>query len=95
VWEIAVLVDKGFIELDLSVAAWVDRFVGRPGMEAVPFDHKAAALAYNLGDLDHRDPVDRLLIGSAIGLACPLVTHDDRIRRFARGRGKQIGFTVA
>jgi PIN domain nuclease of toxin-antitoxin system len=94
-WEIAVLVDKGFIELDLSVAAWVDRFVGRPGMEAISLDHKAAALAYNLGDLDHRDPADRLLIASAIGLVCPLVTHDDRIRRFARGRGKQLGFTVA
>jgi PIN domain nuclease of toxin-antitoxin system len=94
-WEIAVLVDKGFIELDLAVTAWVDRFVDRPGMEAVSLDHKAAALAYNLGDLDHRDPADRLLIATAIGLGCPLVTHDDRIRRFAKGRGKQLGFAVA
>ena len=94
-WEIAVLVDKGFIELDLPVAAWIDRFVGKPGLEALPFDHKAAALAYNLGDLDHRDPADRLLIASAIGLGCALITHDDRIRRFAKGRGRQLGFTVA
>lgn len=95
VWEIALLVDKELIELDLPVAAWVDRFVGRPGLEALSLDYKAAALAYNLGDLDHRDPADRLLIASAIGLGCPLVTHDDRIRRFAKGRGKQLGFTVA
>jgi PIN domain nuclease of toxin-antitoxin system len=95
VWEIAVLVDRGFIELDLPVAAWVDRFVGRPGMEAVPLDHKAATLAYNLADLDHRDPADRLLIATALGLGCPLITHDDRIRRFAKGRGKQLGFAVA
>jgi len=95
VWEIAVLVDKGFIELDLPVRAWVDRFFGRPGLEAVPLDHKAAALAHNLGDLDHRDPADRLLIATAIGLGCPLITHDGRIRRFAKGRGKQLGFTVA
>jgi PIN domain nuclease of toxin-antitoxin system len=88
-------VEKGFIELDLAVTAWVDRFVDRPGMEAVSLDHKAAALAYNLGDLDHRDPADRLLIATAIGLGCPLVTHDDRIRRFAKGRGKQLGFAVA
>lgn len=95
VWEIAVLVDKGFIELDLAVAGWVDRFVGRPGMEVVSLDHKAAALAYSLGDLDHRDPADRLLIATAIGLGCPLVTHDDRIRRLAKGRGRQLGFSVA
>ena len=94
-WEIAVLVDKGFIELDLPVAAWIDRFVGKPGLEVVPLDPKAAALGYNLGDLDHRDPADRLLIASAIGLGCALVTHDDRIRRFAKGRGRQLGFAVA
>ncbi|WP_428675002.1 type II toxin-antitoxin system VapC family toxin [Reyranella sp.] len=94
-WEIAVLVDKELIELDLPVAAWVDRFVGRPGLEALPLDHRAATLAYNLGNLDHRDPADRLLIASAIGLDCPLVTHDDRIRRFAKGHGKQLGFAVA
>jgi PIN domain nuclease of toxin-antitoxin system len=95
VWEIAVLVDKRFIELDLAVAAWVERFVGRPGIEALSLDHKAAALAYNLGDFDHRDPADRFLIATAIGHGCALVTHDDRIVRFAKGRGKQLGFVVA
>lgn len=95
VWEIALLVEKGFIELDLPVSAWVDRFLSSPGVAAMPLDHKAAALAYNLGDFDHRDPADRLLIASAIGRDCALVTHDDRIRRFARGRGKQIGLAVA
>jgi len=94
-WEIALLMDKGFVELDLPVAGWVDRFVSKPGLEAIPLDHKAAALAYNLSDLDRRDPADRLLIATAIGLGCPLVTHDHRIRRFAKGRGKQLGFAVA
>jgi PIN domain nuclease of toxin-antitoxin system len=95
VWEIAVLVDKGFIELDLPVDEWVTRFLDPPGLEAVPFDHVAAARAYRLHHLEHRDPADRLLIASAIGLGCPLVTHDDRIRRFARTRGRQYRFTIA
>jgi PIN domain nuclease of toxin-antitoxin system len=94
-WEIAVLVDKGLVELDLPVTAWVERFLGTPGLEAVSLDHKAAALAYNLADLEHRDPADRLLIASAIRLGCALVTHDHRIRRFAKGRGKQLGFAIA
>lgn len=95
VWEIAVLVDKGFIELDVPVEAWVARFLSRPGLAAVPLDHETAARAYQLHHLEHRDPADRLLIASAIGLDCPLVTHDDRIRRFARSRGRQYGFTIA
>lgn len=95
VWEIAILVDKGLVELDLPVTGWVDRFLGTPGLVALSLDHKAATLAYSLGDLEHRDPADRLLIASAIGLGCALVTHDNRIRRFAKGRGRQLGFTIA
>jgi PIN domain nuclease of toxin-antitoxin system len=63
-------------------------------LETVALDHAAAARAYNLHHLEHRDPADRLLIASAIGLGCPLVTHDDRIRRFARTRGRQYRFSV-
>lgn len=95
VWEIAVLVDRGFIELDLPVDGWVDRFLNRPGLAAVPLDHVTAALAYRLHHFEHRDPADRLLMATAIGLACPLVTLDKRIRRFARVRGSQYGFAVA
>jgi PIN domain nuclease of toxin-antitoxin system len=95
VWEIAMLVDKEEIELDLPVEAWVERFLDRPGLEAVPLDCSAAARAYGLHHLEHRDPADRLLVATAIGLECPLVTYDERIRRFARTRGRQYRFTVA
>lgn len=94
VWEIAMLVEKEAIELDLPVDAWVKRFLDRPGLVGVPLDHSAAARAYSLHHLEHRDPADRLLIASAICLECPLVTHDDRIRRFARTRGRQYGFSI-
>jgi PIN domain nuclease of toxin-antitoxin system len=42
----------------------------------------------------HRDPADRLLIASAIELACPLVTYDERILRFAAEYGRQHRFTA-
>lgn len=41
------LVNKGLIELDLPAFDWVERFVDRPGLEAVPLDHRTAALAYD------------------------------------------------
>jgi PIN domain nuclease of toxin-antitoxin system len=94
VWEIALLVDTRRIELDLPIEAWIARFVERPGVEALPLGHGAASQSYRLYQLEHRDPADRLLIASAIELACPLVTYDERILRFAAKYGRQYGFTA-
>jgi PIN domain nuclease of toxin-antitoxin system len=93
-WEIALLVDTGRISLDLPPDAWVDRFTGRPGTDAVPLTTRAASRAYNLHHLPHRDPADRLLIATAIALACPLVTYDGHIEAFARAHGSQYGLTI-
>jgi len=94
-WEVALLVDAGHIELDLPPEAWVERFLDRPGIEVVPLGYRAACRAYQLHGIEHRDPADRFLIATAIELACPLVTHDDRIERFARRHGRRYGFRVA
>lgn len=95
VWEIALLVDSGRIDLDIPVASWIERFIDRPGIEAAPLEHGAASRSYQLHHLEHRDPADRLLIATAISLACPLVTYDERIARFGRKHGRQYRFTVA
>ena len=94
VWEIALLVDTGRIDLDVPVAAWIERFLDRPGIEAVPLGHQAASRSYQLHHLEQRDPADRLLIATAIELACPLVTYDERIVRFGKKHGRQYRFAV-
>ena len=94
VWEIALLVDTGRIDLDVPVEAWIERFLDCPGIEAVPLSHRAASRSYQLHHLEHRDPADRLLIATAIELACPLVTYDERIVRFGSRRGRQYRFAV-
>jgi PIN domain nuclease of toxin-antitoxin system len=93
-WEIALLVDSGRIELDVPVTGWIERFLDRPAVEALPLSHVAAGRSYQLHHLEHRDPADRLLIASAIERACPLVTYDERILRFAGRHGRQYGFAV-
>jgi len=94
-WEIALLVDIGRIDLDLPIEAWVERFLERRGIEAVPLGNVPASRAYQFHRLEHRDPADRLLIVTAIELACPLVTYDARIVRFSRKYGRQCRFAVA
>ncbi len=93
-WEIALLVDTGRIGLDIPVEAWIERFLGRPGIEGAPLTHRAAARSYRLHHLEHRDPADRLLVATAIELGCPLVTYDERIARFGAKHGRQYGFSV-
>jgi PIN domain nuclease of toxin-antitoxin system len=94
-WEIALLVDTGRIDLDLPIDAWVERFLNRPGIAAAPLSHYAASRCYQLHHIEHRDPADRLLISTAIELACPLVTYDERIVRFGTRHGRQYRFAVA
>lgn len=93
-WEIALLVDAEKVELDLRVDAWFDRFIDRPGVEAAALSYTAASRSYQLHKLEDRDPADRLLIATAIEFACPLVTYDARISRFAKKYGSQHGFSV-
>jgi PIN domain nuclease of toxin-antitoxin system len=87
VWEIALLVDTRRIELDLPVETWI-------GVGALPVGYGAASRSYRLYQLEHRDPADRLLIASAIELACPFITYDERILRFAAEYGRQYRFTA-
>jgi PIN domain nuclease of toxin-antitoxin system len=91
---VALLVDGGRIEIDIPVESWIRRFLDRPGIEPAPLNARAAAKAYTLYHFEHRDPADRLLIATAIELACPLITYDDRILRFGDRHGRQYGFTA-
>jgi len=90
-WEIALLVDTGRIELDLPIEEWAKRFLERPGLKSVPLGHRAALRSYQLYHLPHRDPADRLLITTAIELACPLVTYETVFSALARGTAGNTG----
>ncbi len=93
-WEIALLADTGRISLDCPPEAWVERFLGRPGVAAVPLSWRTSARAYGLPNFERRDPGDRLLIATAIELGCPLVTYDGPITEYAAGQGRQTGLRV-
>ena len=93
-WEVALLAERGRIDLDLPAADWIERFAAGPGVKVVPLSYRAAANAYRLHDFAYRDPADRLLIATSVELACPFVTYDARIARFAEDHGAPYGFTV-
>lgn len=94
-WEVALLADTGRIILDSPAEDWIERFLGRPGVEGVPLTWRAAARACSLPHLEHRDPADRLLVATALDLGCELVTCDGRITAFAAGHGRRYGLKVS
>jgi PIN domain nuclease of toxin-antitoxin system len=93
-WEIALLANTGRISLDCPPEAWIERFLGRPGVAAVPLTWRASARAYQLPNFERRDPADRLLVATAIELGCPLVTYDGPLSDYATGVGRQTGLRV-
>ncbi len=94
-WEIALLINAGRMDLGMAASDGVRRFLGRPGLASAPLTCLAAASSYQLDPLEHRDPADRLLIATAIDLACPLITYDARILDFAQAHGREYAFMIA
>lgn len=78
-WELALLVDRGRLELDRPVEAFVQATEALPFVHLVPVDTRIALDSVSL-DLPHRDPADRLIAATARLLGCALVTRDGRLR---------------
>lgn len=85
-WEIAMLDNKGRIELGRDVTSWIDAALALPGMKLAPLDPSIAVDTARLPDWEHRDPVDRMLVATARWHSAPLMTADQTILAYA-GKG--------
>ena len=81
VWEIAIKVGLGKLDLPRNVATWLPRELYESGMTPLPItaDHAARVEAL---PLHHRDPFDRLLIAQALAENLTLVTADARFAAY-------------
>lgn len=80
-YEIATLERRGRISLDRDLRTWMTQVVATERMRVLPLSVEIAVAASRLL-WDHNDPRDRMIVATAITLRAPLVTKDDRIRRF-------------
>lgn len=81
-WEIAMLVRKGRLELAVHVSRWLATVAEISGLSFVPVDNAVAVKSVELPGAFHEDPADRIIVALARELAAPLVTADERIRRY-------------
>jgi predicted nucleic acid-binding protein len=64
-----------------SVEAFFEEALGTAGIQLLPLTPKIAAQAAALPDL-HRDPMDRVIIATAIGHGAELISKDDQIAKY-------------
>lgn len=80
VWELAMLVHKGRLQLKLSVSDWVSYTEALPYVSFAPVNNRIAANSVTL-DL-HPDPADRLIVATALYLGTSIVSKDDKVKAF-------------
>lgn len=81
-WEIAILVARKRIGLSTDVLTWLDTIGRTTAVKFVPIDNEIAVRSTQLGEGFHKDPGDRYIVATCQKLAAPLVTADEKIRRY-------------
>jgi PIN domain nuclease of toxin-antitoxin system len=82
-WELAMLVEKGRVQLDRPTSLWVVDFLATDRVEAAELSPTVAIGAGELSGF-HGDPADRLIVATAKSLRIPLISKDDKIRTYAK-----------
>jgi PIN domain nuclease of toxin-antitoxin system len=77
-WEVALLAERRRISIDVSAIDWLHEVIVLPRMALLPLTIDVAAAAAKLPD-PIRDPVDRLIVATALQMRVPLVTKDHKI----------------
>jgi PIN domain nuclease of toxin-antitoxin system len=87
VWELGTKAAKGKLTLHPSVTTWIGRAAHAPGIAFAPVDRDILLASTQLPGSIHGDPVDRILVASAIAADIPLVTADRAILDYADTTG--------
>ncbi|MGH9339873.1 MAG: type II toxin-antitoxin system VapC family toxin [Acidobacteriota bacterium] len=86
--EIARLVDLGTIELSGTLTSWIQDSIGSLRVRTLDMSHEVAIQAYSLLPPFHKDPADRILVGTAEVHDLTLLTADDRILSYPHVQSK-------
>ncbi|MDX8431581.1 MAG: type II toxin-antitoxin system VapC family toxin [Candidatus Algichlamydia australiensis] len=86
VWEIGMLVEKKRLSLDMDPMEWVDQALDSAGINICELTPKIAIQSTRLAGEVHGDPVDRILMASAQEQNAALVTCDNKILEYGKGK---------
>lgn len=81
IWELGIKVQRGKLDLGISIAEFTRRIEKSGVIELVPVTTATWLRSIELA-WDHRDPADRVIVATAILQDVPLLTADTEIHRF-------------
>jgi PIN domain nuclease of toxin-antitoxin system len=81
IWEIALKVKRGTLQIPLSIDQYVAKLQQAEQLEILPVDTTIWLESVAL-DWEHRDPADRVIVALARQLKLPLVSNDRKIASF-------------
>lgn len=81
VWEIALKVKRGKLDIPIPIAEYAKRLQLIENLEILPVDVQTWLDNLEL-DWEHRDPADRTIVATASRLSCPLISSDKLVADF-------------
>ncbi len=81
-WGIAKLVQADKLTFSVELSRWFDTSLNYPGVVLLDMTPEIAIESNRLPDDFHRDPADQIIVATARIHRCPLVSSDEKIRRY-------------
>jgi PIN domain nuclease of toxin-antitoxin system len=81
IWELAVKVKRGKLNLPIAVEEFARRIERSAVVELLPVETSIWLRSSSL-DWEHRDPADRVIVATALLKQVPVMTKDQSIRAF-------------
>jgi len=82
--ELAMMLHRRRISVDLPLDVWLDSIESHPLITILPLTTKIAAESVRFGDDFPRDPADQIIVATARCHGLTLITADERIRKWGK-----------
>jgi PIN domain nuclease of toxin-antitoxin system len=81
-WEIAKKAERGKLAFDHPVDKWIEGALKYPGVQLLPLSVEVLVASTQLPGDFHKDPADQMIVATAMELAIPLLTSDQKILNY-------------
>jgi len=82
--EVSKLHEKGRIHLSTTLSEWINQAIEYPELSIIDINPKTCTKPAELNIAQIKDPIDQIIIATAMDNKLPLITADENIRKFAK-----------
>ena len=83
IWEFAMMVTKGRINVKIDPKRWLNSAIGKSGLRVIELTPEIAMESCNLPGDFHKDPADRIIVATARTHNLTLLTKDRKILEYS------------